>query len=336
MALPRLRSHDGLLHVRPGRGRRVLSIVAAILLLVAVVGLVAHFRASERSWALGVSAFSPYLMLAAPVAAVLLVVARQWLVLAVAVVVVAVCVGTQSRFFTSDRVPADPARLVMMTCNLRLGEADPAAVVRAVREHRVDLLSLQELTGEEQGRLEAAGLDDVLPHHAADARGGASGTGLWSRYPLTSIDRRSDFTFALITATVAVPGAGTPVGAVALHLAGPVPSSTDWHRDIRHLPDVLRGRLSAGPVVVGGDFNATPDIAQFRAVLVDGYADGAHQAGAGITATYPAHMWYPPLIAIDHVLTHGAVATSARTLPIAGSDHRALVVSVALPRRPAP
>jgi endonuclease/exonuclease/phosphatase (EEP) superfamily protein YafD len=310
----------------------VLNIAGGVLLLVAVVALIAHFRPPGRSWALGVSAFSPYLMLAAPVAAVLFVVARQWLVLALALVVVVACASTQSRLFVSARAPADSTRLVTMTCNLRLGQASPAAVVRAVRDHRVDLLTLQELTGPEQTRLEQAGLDDVLPYHAAHADPNAVGTGMWSRHPLTSIGRRTDFTFAFITAKLVLPRVAAPVAVVTLHMAGPVPSSTLWQRDIRRLPGVLRDLSPDGTVVVGGDFNATPDVAQFRALLVDGYADGAEQAGAGVTRTYPAHTWYPPLIAIDHVLTRHAVATSAETLPIAGSDHRALLVSVRIPR----
>jgi endonuclease/exonuclease/phosphatase (EEP) superfamily protein YafD len=310
----------------------VLSIAGGVLFLVAVVALIAHFRPPGRSWSLGVSAFSPYLMLAAPVAAVLFVVARQWLVLAFALVVVVACASTQSRLFVSAHAPTDSTRLVTMTCNLRLGQADPAAVVRAVRDHRVDLLTLQELTGPEQIRLEQAGLDDVLPYHAAHADPNAVGTGMWSRYPLTSIGRRTDFTFAFIAAKLALPRVAVPVAVVTLHMAGPVPSSRLWQRDIRRLPGVLRDVSPAGPVVVGGDFNATPDVAQFRALLVDGYADGAEQAGAGVTRTYPAHTWYPPLIAIDHVLTRHAVATSAKTLSIAGSDHRALLVSVQIPR----
>jgi endonuclease/exonuclease/phosphatase (EEP) superfamily protein YafD len=84
--------------------------------------------------------------------------------------------------------------------------------------------------------------------------------------------------------------------------------------------------------VAAGDLNATPDIVQFRDLLVDGYADAAQQAGAGMTLTYPADRWYPPLIAIDHVLTRDAVATTADTIHISDTDHRALLVTVQVPR----
>jgi endonuclease/exonuclease/phosphatase (EEP) superfamily protein YafD len=117
-----------------------------------------------------------------------------------------------------------------------------------------------------------------------------------------------------------------------LHLAGPVPDAAHWSADIRRLPEVLNELPSAAAVIVGGDFNATPDTTQFRSVLRAGFADAADQAGAGMTRTYPADSWLPPLIAIDHVLIKGgAVATAARTVSISGSDHRALLVAVALP-----
>ena len=306
-------------------------VVAVVLLLVAAVGLVAHFRAPGRGWMLGVSAFSPYLMLAAPVAVIVLAASREWLGTLLALVVTAVAVSTQLPLYTSSDPPAHAVNVVAMTSNLKLGEADPASLVAAVRRHDVDVLMLEELTPEEQQRLESAGLDDVLPYHVADPRPGAMGTGLWSRYPLTDEVKRTDFSWAFVTAEVRIPGAAKPVSLAALHMPGPYPNSALWHHDIAYLPSVLPTLGGgSGSVVVGGDFNATPDLHQFRELLTHGYADGADQAGAGMTRTYPSNSSLPPMIAIDHVLTRQAVATSADTVKIAGTDHRALVVRVAV------
>ena len=308
-------------------------VVAVVLLLVAAVGLVAHFRAPGRGWMLGVSAFSPYLMLAAPLAVLVLAASREWLGTVIALVVTAVAVSTQASLYTSSDPPAHAATLVAMTSNLRLGSADPASVVAAARRHNVDVLMLQELTPEEQQRLETAGLDGLLPYHVSDPRSSATGTGLWSRYPLTDEVKRTDFSWAFVTADVRVPGVADPVSLAALHMPGPYPNSELWHHDIAHLPSVLPTLGGGkGTVVVGGDFNATPDLHQFRELLTHGYADGADQAGAGMTRTYPSNSSLPPMIAIDHVLTRQAVATSADTVRIAGTDHRALVVHVAVPR----
>lgn len=82
-------------------------------------------------------------------------------------------------------------------------------------------------------------------------------------------------------------------------------------------------------MLAAGDFNATTDHVQFRDLLEHGYGDPAAQAGAGYPARYPTDRWFGPLIAIDHVLTRRAVATSVSTVALPGSDHRGLLVQVA-------
>jgi endonuclease/exonuclease/phosphatase (EEP) superfamily protein YafD len=132
---------------------------------------------------------------------------------------------------------------------------------------------------------------------------------------------------------VRVPGLAAAPTAIALHVYGPYPSTQTarWDEEIRRLRAVLHALPTRAPALVGGDFNATPDVAQFRSILSGGYADAADQAGAGPTPTYPADRTGPPLIAIDHVLTRGAVAHRVDSLQLTGSDHRALLVTVRLP-----
>ena len=319
------------------RGRRLaLTIGAALLLLMALVAIGLRHHAGGSPLTLGLIAAVPYLLLAAPVALVLLVLARQWIGVAVAVPVLLLAGSTQLWLYTSDDAPANAVRLHVLTANLRLGEADPAAVVNAVRRHHVDVLMVEELTDSEQDGLEHAGLDALLPHHASKpSPTGGYGTGLWSRYPMSAVHLVDEFTFALVTARLAVPGVARPVQAVALHASGPLPDPTPWQADITRLPGFLDRLPKNGPVVVGGDFNATPDTLQFRRVLDTGYADAADQSGAGYTRTFPANEWYPPLIAIDHVLSRGGpVATDVRTISVRGSDHRAVLATLAVPRSP--
>jgi endonuclease/exonuclease/phosphatase (EEP) superfamily protein YafD len=314
------------------RSQPLVTVIAVLLAAAAIVGVVAHFRTPHRADVIGVSAFSPYLMLGAPLAVLLFAGARQWIALALALALTVLAASTQIRLHVAATGLGDSTSIVTMTSNLRVGQGDPREVVDAVRHHHVDVLMLEELTPEEQTRLLDAGLGELLPYHVSDPRSGAQGTGLWSRYPLTDTTKRTDFSFAFVTAHVSIPGVtGEPL-LIATHMAGPVPDSTRWNHDIGHLPSVLRSLDPAIPTIIGGDFNATPDVAQFRRVLATGFHDAAQQAGAGMTRTYPSDTWYPPLIAIDHVLTRGAVARTAKTLEIRGSDHRALLVTVQLPR----
>ncbi len=69
----------------------------------------------------------------------------------------------------------------------------------------------------------------------------------------------------------------------------------------------------------------------FRRLLADGYRDAAERAGAGLSRAYPSRPWRRPMIGIDHVLLYNCAATSARTVPVPGSDHRGLATTIDLP-----
>src|SRR4051794_21256089 len=199
-----------------------LTVIAALLLIVSLGAVGARHYPGGSPLALGLVAATPYLLLAAPVGTLLMLLARQWSGLAAGVLVIVLGASTQLWLYTGDDAPADAVTVHVMTSNLRLGEADAQKVVDAVRRHDVDVLMLEELTDVEQQRLQAAGLDQLLPHHASQPSAtGSMGTGLWSRYPMTDVDLADGFAFALVTAHVAVPGIAGPVQVVALHAAGP-------------------------------------------------------------------------------------------------------------------
>ena len=63
-------------------------------------------------------------------------------------------------------------RLRLFTLNAKGGAADPAAILRILRQHDVDVLAVQELTPPMVSRLAAAGLTQVLPFSHLDPRPG--------------------------------------------------------------------------------------------------------------------------------------------------------------------
>jgi len=97
----------------------------------------------------------------------------------------------------SYQAPAGPSResgsaptmvrLRLLTVNARGGAADPAALLRALQWHNVDVLAVQELTPQMVSGLAAAGLAQLLPFSHLDPRPGSPGTGLWARWPLTPL-----------------------------------------------------------------------------------------------------------------------------------------------------
>jgi endonuclease/exonuclease/phosphatase (EEP) superfamily protein YafD len=271
------------------------------------------------------AAASHYLMWAAPIGALCALIARRWATSGVAAtaVVLTVMVQAPTGAFPPYAGPIRP--LVVLQANLGVGQADPDVLTALVRDNDVDLLATEELTPGEESALIVAGLDDLLPHrYTAPLPGGGAGLGLWSRFPLGVRHNVPGYSYGVLTAHVAHGGGLT---FVAAHLSPPFgqPVQT-WRREIADLRRLLADLPAAGPVVVAGDFNATVDHTQFRALLTGGYADAAQQTGAGYLPTYPDDRWWGPLIGIDHVLLRGAVAaTGVTTHSIAGSDHRAVL-----------
>ena len=159
---------------------------------------------------------------------------------------------------------------------------------------QTDVLAVQELTPGEVDRLSAAGIDVTFPYRWLDARGGAQGVGLWSRFPLDTTRRIGGFTFAIFSAQIRVPGVSIDPSIVVVHLPGPWPQPIDiWRRDITLLPTTLQEvaeRAGTGCVIAAADLNSTTDMRPFRTLLNDGYRDAAEQSGAGITAHLPGRL----------------------------------------------
>ena len=84
--------------------------------------------------------------------------------------------------------------------------------------------------------------------------------------------------------------------------------------------------------MLAGDFNATLDHADLRAVLRRGYADAARAVGGALAWTWrPLRLRFPRL-ALDHVLVDPRIAVASVDLTtVAGSDHRAVVAELVLP-----
>jgi endonuclease/exonuclease/phosphatase (EEP) superfamily protein YafD len=110
---------------------------------------------------------------------------------------------------------------------------------------------------------------------------------------------------------------------------------TDWEQDMQRMGQTMRdvaATSDGGCVLVAGDFNGTLDMLPFRELLEHGYGDAVEQAGAGLAPTYPANSRLPPLIAIDHVLTHRCTAISVERTELPGSDHKGLKTVIDIPR----
>jgi endonuclease/exonuclease/phosphatase (EEP) superfamily protein YafD len=320
-------------------GRSPAAIVAALLPVPWVVWY-AFWTFEWEPGVLGVKlmAMTPWVAYASVIPVLVALALRQWLSVMTSVLLLflfGTAVIAPRLFWGPRTVAKDGVELRVMSSNLYVGHADARTVVDMVRDDRVDVLSLVEMPPEELARLDRAGLRTLLPYRDTDARPGANGSGLFSRYPLTKLKPYNVLDVnGPPRAAVAVPGA-VAVDVQVLH--PPPPLNGDWLRrwrraigEIPAQPDRHDGRAH----MVIGDFNATLDHPELRRLTEGGYDDAASEVHKGLVMTWPANRRYPPIIAIDHVLVDdriGAASFDARK--VKGSDHRAVVATVRIPRR---
>jgi endonuclease/exonuclease/phosphatase (EEP) superfamily protein YafD len=278
-------------------------------------------------------AYTPVVAGVAVAVVLLAAVLRQWVAAGAAVIAVVLVA------FVAPRALGGPSgaeggagpRLRVLTANLYQQPATAEAVVALAREHRVDVLSLQEVTPEVERALERAGIREGLPRRVVETRPVGAGAALYSRLRL---DRRSPLPgrSALAVASLRVGGA-PPVEVYAIHPRAPLRAANmdAWKRGLRALPAATPG----GAVrILAGDFNATLDHGELRRILDRGYEDAADEMGSGLRATWPAGRRIPPPVTIDHVLADERCGwREARVLKVPRSDHRAVLAEIVLPRR---
>jgi len=276
-------------------------------------------------------AFTPYVAATAIVPVVVALIARQWVVaalagVALAALVIAVAPRALDGPQRADAAPPD-RRLVVMSANLKLGEADGAAVMALVRRYDVDVLSLVELSPAAVARLDAAGADTLLPGRVLAPGTYARGIGVMARRSLTAVGEPVP-PKGRVEVALTLPG-GRQLRLVAVHPIPPTSSEQArvWRSQLRDLPGPDEGGV---PNVLLGDFNGTLDNRAVRDVLDRGYVDAADATGAGLRTTFPAGRLFPQ-ITIDHVLVPRAIGVHRLSVhDIRDSDHRAVIAELVL------
>lgn len=268
----------------------------------------------------------PLLTLGAIVGAIGLGLTRRWISLGVAVLLVLALAVPQLRVLL--RSPGRPAGtpLRIMSFNMRLGDADTDQVLQVARSQGAQLLMLQELSRPALQRLESAGIAGHYRYSYTNARGGGSGIGLFSVFPLSQEHNYPNFWLQVISARITVPS-GPSVTVFSSHLSAPYPDKADrWVLESKQLGHVLGG--IQGPVIDAGDFNSTVNHKSFRDLVAAGRMTDAASSIGAVLRTYPADRAIGPLIGIDHVLVREVQAQSMKSIHIDGSDHEALVVTL--------
>jgi endonuclease/exonuclease/phosphatase (EEP) superfamily protein YafD len=306
------------------------TVLVWLLVVPVAVWAVARTAGLERgSFLVQVTAFTPYVaaMSAIPLAVALL--ARdRWAAVVAGVACVALVAGIVPRAFGNPSSgTGDAARLIVMSVNLRLGQADAASIVDIVRRRDVDVLTVQEYSPAAQEALSAAGLTALLPYGQHTPVSGAAGSAVYSRQPVTDAAVTQGYWF--YQARVVVNPGGTAVTVESVHPPPPVSQAgPGWAQALRDQTPADQPGLR----VLAGDFNATLDHAELRRLLSTGYRDAASAVGAGLVPTWPYYgprTAVTPKVTIDHVLVNGGIRVGdfvAVTVP--GTDHRAIIATL--------
>ncbi|WIY05043.1 endonuclease/exonuclease/phosphatase family protein [Amycolatopsis mongoliensis] len=312
------------------RVRRKNPLVTALLVVpVVLLAALAALRliGYDGDWyTLVALALTPYVAAAGVLLGGLALALRRWWVGGTALVLaIVLAVLVLPRLSASDQREVHGKTLRVLASNLLYGQADPKAVVDLVREQRIDVLNLVELTPRAVDGLTAAGLFQALPYRVLHPAPGAFGSGIVSRFPLKEVNLTGD-SAAKQPGAQADLGDGVVAEIVAVHPISPDVDTPQWEREIK---DLSRAAGEHGLRILAGDFNATLDHAAFRTVLSRGYNDAAEERGSGLSPTWPSSS---PVVTIDHVVVDNRAAVQDyRVFDVAGSDHRAVFAEVRLP-----
>ncbi|MDP9404459.1 MAG: endonuclease/exonuclease/phosphatase family protein, partial [Actinomycetota bacterium] len=217
--------------------------------------------------------------------------------------------------------------LRVATANLFLDNRRIAETGKRLLAAGADVVLLQEVTPSH-----AQGLRELLaayPYRFVDAREGAFGSAILSRFPMLGAEQTPVAGHPLTRARLDVNGQEVQVW----NVHPPAPRDGASRRILgAQLRDVAR-RASAteAALVVAGDFNATrwsPELARLRSA---GLTDAHEATHRGLAATWPADRMVPPFLLLDHVLvSSGLRVASVAELAAGASDHRPVVADLRL------
>ena len=212
----------------------------------------------------------------------------------------------------------DTLRIVQL--NMRFNNRDTDLIVRRLTETDADVFLLQEVSRTTSRAIERL---DGWPHRHVCMFRDFRGVAVVSRVPFVeTIPCAEDGGVAAVTLD-----RPKPVTVVSLHAYWPWPSR-QWQQ-LERIRPLLNGLPE--PLIVAGDFNATPWSAFVKAVA----RETRTRPAAGLRFTFNAMRLQSGDtrfggLPIDHVLTSPNVAIrSLRLMPHAGSDHLGTVAEVA-------
>jgi len=266
-------------------------------------------------------------------------VGRRWVLCAASLLVVAAQVAFLAPELTAATpVPgwaANAPTLSLLDANVYNDNPSMAGYSTLIDQLRPQLVTLEEVTPPGFDELDSSGALAQLPFRLQIRQFDPWSFLIASRYPVTGGRAVYAYDRALILqATLSLPSG--PIDLWVVHTVAPLPNTFSQWQDQLDLINRAVRRHGTNRLLVVGDFNATWGSRGFRQILDAGLADGAAVRGQPFAMTWSQDFpVLPPLVRIDHVLTGtGLTVTRFATRTGPGSDHRAMVATIAVDGRP--
>ena len=215
----------------------------------------------------------------------------------------------------------------LMTVNLLHQRCDAADFARLLEKTSPDVVVTQEL-----GPMCADVIASAFPNHRLRPALGFLGRGIATRFDAEfgQIEMRGrPGTSAVLDVN------GMRLRLAGAHLINPI--QFPWWTSVRtrghQLAELFQWlEEDSGPVLVAGDFNASPRWPVYRQMtrrLDDLVADWAEREGVRPERTWGWRPGWPRMLRIDHVFGSRAVrAVGVVVEPVVGTDHDAVVVDI--------
>ncbi|MCW1960048.1 MAG: endonuclease/exonuclease/phosphatase family protein, partial [Mycobacterium sp.] len=295
---------------RPGLSgwlRALATVLAAVALVFSAIALVFRVQPVSTIPRLVLSVGATFVPLIALTGLIMAVLSRRYVLAIMGVFLVTATVAIQVSWYYFGHAPniSQHKDIRVLASNIRYGRADPRQFVGLAKDS-ADVVTVAELTPEAVERFSQAGINDAFPYSILKPGPGASGIGMWSKYPISPYSAPGRRNVKMPAARVQIPGVENDPIIASVHVMSPVAGDENTIEDWAYGMAGAKAQLDnfakeAGPgaVIIGGDYNSTPDMRQFRDLLTNGYKDAVQQTGSGYAPTFKADSWMPPVITID-------------------------------------
>lgn len=226
------------------------------------------------------------------------------------------------------RGDAPRSAITVYTANVLFDTGRAPDIASSILANEADVILLQEVRRDFLDGLESDPRLDLYPNRAGGPE--ASGTVIWSRWPLQDVAVERFVVSQRLSATVVSPQGDFEISSIHT-LAPSAPDNVGaWQAQFRQLEQLD----TASPTVLAGDFNATEDHRPFRELLGRGWTDAHEPKGCGFDATWPTGSSWRlpiPIYRLDHVLvTDHFDVLDLRLADPGGSDHIPVVAELQL------